>query len=93
MMPTVAILLLIVIRFVSDSLLSLSTQDSKDGATEEEEKQAENGKKEEERGREPEGEREADKTESEMGTKGHLIMANTGNIVLVKGEKCFFFSC
>uniref|UniRef100_A0A3P8N7G5 SWI/SNF related, matrix associated, actin dependent regulator of chromatin, subfamily c, member 2 n=1 Tax=Astatotilapia calliptera TaxID=8154 RepID=A0A3P8N7G5_ASTCA len=35
-----------------------------------EEKQAENGKKEEERGREPEGEREADKTESEMGTKG-----------------------
>uniref|UniRef100_A0A3Q4HGY4 SWI/SNF related BAF chromatin remodeling complex subunit C2 n=1 Tax=Neolamprologus brichardi TaxID=32507 RepID=A0A3Q4HGY4_NEOBR len=31
-----------------------------------EEKQAENGKKEEERGREPEGEREADKTESEM---------------------------
>lgn len=46
-------------------------QDSKDGATEEEEKQAENGKKEEERGREQEGEREADKTESEMGMKMH----------------------
>uniref|UniRef100_A0A671TJY8 SWI/SNF related BAF chromatin remodeling complex subunit C2 n=1 Tax=Sparus aurata TaxID=8175 RepID=A0A671TJY8_SPAAU len=43
------------------------TQDSKDGAMEEEEKQAENGKKEEERGREQEGEREADKTDSEMG--------------------------
>uniref|UniRef100_A0A3B4WCA9 SWI/SNF related BAF chromatin remodeling complex subunit C2 n=1 Tax=Seriola lalandi dorsalis TaxID=1841481 RepID=A0A3B4WCA9_SERLL len=43
------------------------TQDSKDGAIEEEEKQPENGKKEDERGREPEGEREADKTESEMG--------------------------
>uniref|UniRef100_A0A8D3C279 SWI/SNF related BAF chromatin remodeling complex subunit C2 n=1 Tax=Scophthalmus maximus TaxID=52904 RepID=A0A8D3C279_SCOMX len=38
-----------------------------DGAIEEEEKQAENGKKEEERGREPEGEREADKTESDLG--------------------------
>uniref|UniRef100_A0A3Q4MWN6 SWI/SNF related BAF chromatin remodeling complex subunit C2 n=1 Tax=Neolamprologus brichardi TaxID=32507 RepID=A0A3Q4MWN6_NEOBR len=37
--------------------------ETKDGANEEEEKQAENGKKEEERGREPEGEREADKTE------------------------------
>lgn len=48
------------------------TQDSKDGAMEEEEKQAENGKKEEERGREQEGEREADKTDSEMGTKLHL---------------------
>lgn len=46
-------------------------QDSKDGATEEEEKQVENGKKEEERGREQEGEREADKTESEMGMKMH----------------------
>lgn len=35
---------------------------------EEEEKHGENGKKEEERGREPEGEREADKTDpSEMG--------------------------
>uniref|UniRef100_A0A8C2XKQ2 SWI/SNF related BAF chromatin remodeling complex subunit C2 n=1 Tax=Cyclopterus lumpus TaxID=8103 RepID=A0A8C2XKQ2_CYCLU len=42
-------------------------RDSKDGATEEEEKQAENGKKEEERGREAEGERETDKTESEIG--------------------------
>lgn len=48
------------------------TQDNKDGAIEEEEKQAENGKKEEERGREQEGEREADKTESEMGTEMHL---------------------
>lgn len=45
------------------------TQDSKNGAPEEEEKQAENGKKEEERGKEQEGEREGDKTDSEMGTK------------------------
>lgn len=50
-----------------------ATQETKDGANEEEEKQAENGKKEEERGREPEGEREADKTESEMGTKGFCL--------------------
>ncbi|XP_028262130.1 SWI/SNF complex subunit SMARCC2 isoform X3 [Parambassis ranga] len=42
-------------------------KDSKEAANEEEEKQAENGKKEEERGREPEGERDTDKTESEMG--------------------------
>uniref|UniRef100_A0A3Q2QN72 SWI/SNF related BAF chromatin remodeling complex subunit C2 n=1 Tax=Fundulus heteroclitus TaxID=8078 RepID=A0A3Q2QN72_FUNHE len=42
-------------------------QESKDGALEEEEKQVENGKKEEERGREAEGEREADKTEPEIG--------------------------
>uniref|UniRef100_A0A3B3VDR1 SWI/SNF related BAF chromatin remodeling complex subunit C2 n=1 Tax=Poecilia latipinna TaxID=48699 RepID=A0A3B3VDR1_9TELE len=41
--------------------------ENKDGAMEEEEKQVENGKKEEERGREAEGEREADKTEPEMG--------------------------
>lgn len=50
-----------------------TTQDSKDGAMEEEEKQAENGKKEEERGREAEGEREADKTETEMGTEKALF--------------------
>uniref|UniRef100_A0A673CXY8 SWI/SNF related, matrix associated, actin dependent regulator of chromatin, subfamily c, member 2 n=1 Tax=Sphaeramia orbicularis TaxID=375764 RepID=A0A673CXY8_9TELE len=43
------------------------TWDNKEGANEEEEKQAENGKKEEERGREPEGDRETEKTESEMG--------------------------
>ncbi|XP_063767894.1 SWI/SNF complex subunit SMARCC2 isoform X2 [Eleginops maclovinus] len=42
-------------------------KENKDVATEEEEKQPENGKKEEERGREQEGEREADKTEAEMG--------------------------
>lgn len=53
-------------------MVTFPTQESKDGAAEEEEKQAENGKKEEERGREQEGEREADKTESEMGTKMHL---------------------
>lgn len=52
------------------------TQENKDGAIEEEEKQAENGKKEEERGRE-EGEREADKTESEMGTETHLRYGKT----------------
>ncbi|KAM4612572.1 SWI/SNF complex subunit SMARCC2 isoform 2-T2 [Polymixia lowei] len=43
------------------------TKDSKEAATEEEEKQGENGKKEEERGRETEGEREAEKPDSEMG--------------------------
>lgn len=48
-------------------------QDSKDGAVEEEEKQVENGKKEEDRGREPEGEREAEKTEPEMGTKSFIL--------------------
>lgn len=76
------------------SLLSLSTQDSKDGVAEEEEKQPENGKKEEERGREPEGEREADKTESEMGTEGHLIMSGMLNSVLTgeKNQLPFFFS-
>uniref|UniRef100_A0A8B9LS85 SWI/SNF related, matrix associated, actin dependent regulator of chromatin, subfamily c, member 2 n=1 Tax=Astyanax mexicanus TaxID=7994 RepID=A0A8B9LS85_ASTMX len=42
-------------------------QEGKDGASEEEEKQAENGKKEEERAREGETEREAEKTDSEMG--------------------------
>ncbi|XP_061688721.1 SWI/SNF complex subunit SMARCC2 isoform X2 [Syngnathoides biaculeatus] len=42
-------------------------KDFKDGASEEEEKVAENGKKEEERGREAEGERKADKADSEMG--------------------------
>uniref|UniRef100_A0A3Q3XN72 Uncharacterized protein n=1 Tax=Mola mola TaxID=94237 RepID=A0A3Q3XN72_MOLML len=47
--------------------VTFPTQDSKNGAIEEEEKQAENGKKDEERGREQEGEREADKTDSEMG--------------------------
>uniref|UniRef100_A0A8B9LQW4 SWI/SNF related, matrix associated, actin dependent regulator of chromatin, subfamily c, member 2 n=1 Tax=Astyanax mexicanus TaxID=7994 RepID=A0A8B9LQW4_ASTMX len=41
-------------------------QEGKDGASEEEEKQAENGKKEEERAREGETEREAEKTDSEM---------------------------
>ncbi|XP_014853559.1 PREDICTED: SWI/SNF complex subunit SMARCC2 isoform X1 [Poecilia mexicana] len=54
----------------SDSQSSEEKRDakeSKDGAMEEEEKQVENGKKEEERGREAEGEREADKTEPEMG--------------------------
>lgn len=50
-------------------MLSLPTQDSKDGAIEEEEKQAENGKKEEEKGREAEGEREAEKTEPEIGMR------------------------
>lgn len=67
-------------------------QDNKNGAIEEEEKQAENGKKEEERGREQEGEREADKTDSDMGTKMHL--AHTGNeVFLSKDEKnvTFFF--
>uniref|UniRef100_A0A8C2L4D7 SWI/SNF related, matrix associated, actin dependent regulator of chromatin, subfamily c, member 2 n=1 Tax=Cyprinus carpio TaxID=7962 RepID=A0A8C2L4D7_CYPCA len=40
--------------------------ESKDGASEEEEKQGENGKKEEERVREGEAERETEKTDSEM---------------------------
>ncbi|CAL8339213.1 unnamed protein product [Merluccius merluccius] len=43
------------------------TKENKDGATEEEEKQGENGKKEEEKGRDGEGERDAEKTDSEMG--------------------------
>ncbi|KAM8914326.1 SWI/SNF complex subunit SMARCC2 [Spinachia spinachia] len=43
------------------------SKESKDGATEEEEKQPENGKKEEERGRDAEAERETDKTESDIG--------------------------
>ncbi|KAG7477447.1 hypothetical protein MATL_G00069720 [Megalops atlanticus] len=43
------------------------SKESKEGAMEEEEKQGENGKKEEERGREGEGERDGDKTDSEMG--------------------------
>ena len=59
----------------------LPTQDSKDGAIEEEEKQAENGKKEEERGREPEVEREADKTESEMGTKVHVSQTQDNSLL------------
>ncbi|XP_062854008.1 SWI/SNF complex subunit SMARCC2 isoform X1 [Trichomycterus rosablanca] len=42
-------------------------KESKDVASEEEEKQSENGKKEEERTREGETEREAEKTDSEMG--------------------------
>lgn len=58
------------------------TQDSKNGAPEEEEKQAENGKKEEERGKEQEGEREEDKTDSEMGT---MWLARKRNEVLLKG--------
>uniref|UniRef100_A0AAR2M1R4 SWI/SNF related, matrix associated, actin dependent regulator of chromatin, subfamily c, member 2 n=1 Tax=Pygocentrus nattereri TaxID=42514 RepID=A0AAR2M1R4_PYGNA len=43
------------------------SKEGKDGATEEVEKQGENGKKEEERAREGETEREAEKTDSEMG--------------------------
>ncbi|XP_072540569.1 SWI/SNF complex subunit SMARCC2 isoform X2 [Salminus brasiliensis] len=43
------------------------SKEGKDGAGEEEEKQGENGKKEEERAREGETEREAEKTDSEMG--------------------------
>lgn len=70
----------------SSCCLYFPTQDSKDGAIEEEEKQAENGKKEEERGREPEAEREADKTESEMGAKVHV--SQTQEILCsVKGEE------
>uniref|UniRef100_A0AAQ4Q4I3 SWI/SNF related BAF chromatin remodeling complex subunit C2 n=1 Tax=Gasterosteus aculeatus aculeatus TaxID=481459 RepID=A0AAQ4Q4I3_GASAC len=46
---------------------SQNCRESKDGATEEEEKQSENGKKEEERGRDAEAERETDKTEAEIG--------------------------
>lgn len=42
-------------------------KESKDGASEEEEKQGENGKKEEERAREAEPERETEKTDTEMG--------------------------
>lgn len=53
-------------------MMSLPTQESKDGTMEEEEKQTENGKKEDEKGREAEGEREADKTESDMGMKLHI---------------------
>ena len=49
--------------------ISLTPQESKDGAMEEEEKQGENGKKEEERGRETEGERDTEKTDSEMGAR------------------------
>lgn len=46
----------------------------------------ENGKKEEERGREQEGEREADKTDSEMGA--HLHLSHTGNnVFLTKDDK------
>lgn len=41
---------------------------------EEEEKQVENGKKEEERGREAEDEREADKTEPEIGMHMFLFV-------------------
>lgn len=72
----------------------IPSQDSKNEGNEEEEKQAENGKKEEERGREQEGEREADKTDSEMGT--HMHLSHTGNkVLLTKDEKAltiFFFS-
>uniref|UniRef100_A0A8B9RN60 SWI/SNF related, matrix associated, actin dependent regulator of chromatin, subfamily c, member 2 n=1 Tax=Astyanax mexicanus TaxID=7994 RepID=A0A8B9RN60_ASTMX len=51
-------------------------QEGKDGASEEEEKQAENGKKEEERAREGETEREAEKTDSEMGVFMYLSLGD-----------------
>lgn len=47
--------------------MSVKFKESKDGPSEEEEKQGENGKKEEERVREAETERETEKTDSEMG--------------------------
>lgn len=67
-------------------------QDNKDGAIEEEEKQAENGKKEEERGREQEGEREADKTESEMGenTYPSQTLDTQRPCVIWKKKRVFF---
>uniref|UniRef100_A0AAR2LXI6 SWI/SNF related, matrix associated, actin dependent regulator of chromatin, subfamily c, member 2 n=1 Tax=Pygocentrus nattereri TaxID=42514 RepID=A0AAR2LXI6_PYGNA len=51
----------------SNPRLIVQLSEGKDGATEEVEKQGENGKKEEERAREGETEREAEKTDSEMG--------------------------
>lgn len=65
-------------------LSSFLPQESKDGAVEEEEKQGENGKKEEERGREPEGEREAEKTDSEMGMNVMPFRWKKGIVVLSK---------
>ena len=72
-------------------LCSPPKQDSKDGAIEEEEKQAENGKKEEERGREPEGEREADKTESDMGMKVHIVSLRHKKYCVPVKELVFFY--
>lgn len=52
-------------------------QESKNGGMEEDEKQAENGKKVEDRGREPEGEREADKTDSDTGRSRSMRLSDS----------------
>lgn len=67
-------------------------QESKDGATEEEEKQSENGKKEEERGRDAEAERETDKTEAEIGMRCISLIKRKWSVLEIEKNDLFFLS-